>query len=86
MPPGDYAEPYSPATYQDLPAGRGVIIAPKELRCLELCALGHSDAAVADLCGITRHTVRFHMHSLCRKLGAATRCQAIATAVRRGLI
>ncbi len=36
--------------------------------------------------GISDHTVKFHLASAMSKLGAASRAEAVAVAMRRGLL
>ena len=47
---------------------------------------GMTNKEVARLLGIPPHTVKFHIESLFRKLGAASRAEAVAKGLRRGLI
>ena len=44
------------------------------------------DLKAADELGISEHTVKFHLGSAMTKLGAASRAEAVALAIRRGLI
>ena len=47
---------------------------------------GSSNKAVARRLGISEHTVKFHVESLFRKLGAASRAEAVHKGLRRRLI
>ncbi|MBB5515805.1 DNA-binding CsgD family transcriptional regulator [Rubricella aquisinus] len=61
-------------------------LSDRERDVLRLLALGHMNARIADLLQIAEVTVRAHLKSARRKLGAATREQALAIAMARGLI
>jgi DNA-binding CsgD family transcriptional regulator len=58
----------------------------REREVLELVAEGMSNRALAERLGISEHTVKSHVGALLGKLGAATRAELVAIAVRRGLI
>ena len=53
-----------------------------------LAAIGNglSNKAVARQLGISQHTVKFHVESLLRKLGAASRAEAVHKGLRQRLI
>ena len=53
---------------------------------LELLAEGLSNKAIAARLGISDQTVKFHVASICGKLGAANRTEAVRRAVDRGLL
>jgi DNA-binding NarL/FixJ family response regulator len=61
-------------------------LTPREIEVLEQLAEGLSNKAIAARLGISDQTVKFHMASICGKLGAANRTDAVRRAVRRGLI
>jgi DNA-binding NarL/FixJ family response regulator len=58
----------------------------RELEVLELLALGLPNKAIAARLDISDQTVKSHVASICGKLGAANRTDAVRIAVRRGLI
>lgn len=58
----------------------------REIEVLELLAEGLPNKAIASRLGISDQTVKFHVSSICGKLGAANRTAAVRRAVRRGLI
>ena len=61
-------------------------LTPREIQVVELLAEGLSNKAIAARLGISDQTVKFHVASICGKLGAANRTGAVRRAVRRGLI
>ena len=58
----------------------------REVEVLELLAEGLSNKAIAARLSISDQTVKFHVASICGKLDAANRTDAVRRAVRRGLI
>jgi DNA-binding NarL/FixJ family response regulator len=61
-------------------------LTPRESEILELLAEGLSNKGIAGRLGISDQTVKFHVASICGKLGAANRTDAVRRALRRGLI
>ncbi len=61
-------------------------LTPRELEVLALLARGHKNAEIAEKLFITERTVKFHVSSLMRKLGAENRTEAVSLAAQRGLI
>jgi|SRR4026207_804028 DNA-binding NarL/FixJ family response regulator len=61
-------------------------LTPREVEVLELLAEGLPNKSIAVRLGISDQTVKFHVASVCGKLGAANRTQAVRVAVRRGLV
>jgi DNA-binding NarL/FixJ family response regulator len=58
----------------------------REVEVLELLAEGLPNKSIATRLGISDQTVKFHVASICGKLGAVNRTQAVRLAVRRGLV
>ena len=58
----------------------------REIEVLELLAEGLSNKAIAARLDISDQTVKFHVASICGKLGAANRTDAVRRAIRQGLI
>jgi DNA-binding CsgD family transcriptional regulator len=63
-----------------------VLLTPRELEVLTLLAEGLSNKAIARRLGISAHTAKFHVGALMDKLDAIGRTDAVAHAVRRGVI
>jgi DNA-binding NarL/FixJ family response regulator len=59
------------------------ILSPREIDVIEAISAGLSNKAIARELGISLHTVKFHIESLLRKLGARTRAEAVAKAMER---
>lgn len=59
------------------------VLTPRELDVIEAISAGLSNKAIARELGISLHTVKFHIESLLRKLGARTRAEAVAKAMER---
>lgn len=67
-------------------APRSLELSARELECLRLIAGGRTSVAIAEALEISPHTVNAHIRGIVRKLSVATRPQAVAEAMRRGLI
>ena len=61
-------------------------LTPRELEILRALSDGLSNKAVARQLGISAHTVKFHLEAVFAKLGVASRAEAVAKGLRRGLI
>jgi DNA-binding CsgD family transcriptional regulator len=64
----------------------GAPLTSREREILEMIADGAHNRTIATRLGISRHTVKFHVTSILTKLGAASRTEAVALALRRGLL
>lgn len=63
-----------------------VRITRRELAVLRLLAAGNSNREIGDTLGISDGTVKIHVTHLFAKLDVTSRTEAIATALRRGLV
>ncbi len=61
-------------------------LTPREIEVLRQVSGGNRNKDIADLLFISEETVKVHMKHVMDKLGAKDRTQAIAIAVRRGII
>lgn len=61
-------------------------LSPRERDVLELVAQGATNREIAEAVELSPHTVKEHLSSLYRKLGARNRTDALQRAQRRGLI
>jgi DNA-binding NarL/FixJ family response regulator len=58
----------------------------RELEVLQLLAQGLTNRQMADRLGVSEHTVKFHVTALLGKFDARTRAEAVARAIRLGLL
>ena len=58
----------------------------RELQVLQLVAQGLPNKGIARQLGISENTAKFHVASLCGKLAASSRTEAVTIAARGGLI
>ena len=61
-------------------------LSPRELEVLGLMAQGRSNKEIARLSFVTEGTVKFHVNNILGKLDAQSRGEAVAIAVKRGLV
>ena len=59
------------------------LLTPREAQVVDAIADGLTNKAIARRLGISLHTVKFHVESVFRKLGASTRAEAVARAAER---
>jgi DNA-binding NarL/FixJ family response regulator len=78
---GSYIDPTLAGT-----APSGARLTERELDVLRLLAAGLRQEEIGRQLGIGPETVRTHLRKACSRLGAGTRTQAVATALRLGLI
>jgi len=76
----------APSRVGDAAADAGAPLTPREREIVELMAEGSSNRTIALRLAISRHTVKFHVASILAKLGARSRAEAVAVALRRGLL
>jgi len=62
------------------------MLSPREAEVLALLAEGAPNKVIARRLNISVHTAKFHVAAILVKLGAANRTDAIATAMRQGLV
>jgi DNA-binding CsgD family transcriptional regulator len=60
------------------------LLTPREVDVLKCIGEGLTNKLIARRLDISLHTVKFHIESLLRKLGATTRAQALARSLARG--
>lgn len=84
---GDYIDPsLSPEGRPPCPAPEHPPLTPRERTVLHLLAEGHTNDQAGGELSISPDTVQTHVRNAMKKLGADTRTQAVATALRRDLI
>ena len=67
-------------------APAGAPLTSREREILELMADGANNRIIAARLAISRHTVKFHVASILAKLAATSRTEAVALALRGGLL
>lgn len=66
----------------DLLANASPKFTERELACLRLVAQGKGSGVISDQLNIAEPTVNYHLGKVMKKLGVATRVQAVAMAVQ----
>ena len=61
-------------------------LTPREHEVLDLLAEGFPNKEIARRLGISDQTAKFHVASICGKLGASNRTEAVRIALRHGLV
>jgi DNA-binding NarL/FixJ family response regulator len=61
-------------------------LTPREREILAMLAEGLPNKSIASRLGISDHTVKTHLEAIFDKLGASSRAEAVARAVRSGLL
>ena len=62
------------------------VLTPREIQVLAALSDGLSNKALARRLGISPHTVKFHIESLFKKLGVASRAEAVAKGLKRQIV
>lgn len=71
------------ATPEDAPR---TALAPREIECLHWTAAGKTSWEIAEILGLSERTVESYLKTAGLKLGTSSRTQAVALAIRQGLI
>ncbi|MCJ7823474.1 MAG: response regulator transcription factor [Anaerolineales bacterium] len=58
----------------------------RELELLELVGEGYSNRALSEKLSISTNTVKYHLKNIFQKLGAQNRAEAVAHAIRTGIL
>jgi two-component system, NarL family, nitrate/nitrite response regulator NarL len=72
--------------FDPLPEEPAVLLTPREIEVLSALVDGRTNKETARLLGISPHTVKFHIESLFRKLGVASRAEAVAKGMRQQIV
>jgi DNA-binding CsgD family transcriptional regulator len=80
------AAPPQTRNFDPFPEEPPVLLTPREIEVLGALGNGLTNKEVARLLGISPHTVKFHIESLFRKLGAASRAEAVAKGMRQQIV
>lgn len=68
------------------PASAEHDLTPHELRLLKMLVEGHGYKTAADRLGVTVNTISFHVRNIYRKLEVHSKAEAVAKALRDGLV
>jgi LuxR family transcriptional regulator, quorum-sensing system regulator CviR len=63
-----------------------IMLLPREKEVLNWMKQGKSTWDISLILGISDNTIKFHIKNIFKKLDVVNRIQAVATAVREGLI
>lgn len=80
---GRYIDPTLVAAVLEAVSDR---LSGREVEVLQLAADGRQNKEIASSLGLSGETVKSHISNILRKLGAHSRTEAVATALRRSLI
>lgn len=69
-----------------LAARNAHVLLPHEVEILTLVGEGLSNREIGDTVHVSEHTVKAHLASIMRKLGVKRRAEAVASAMRKGLV
>ncbi|WP_262423604.1 response regulator transcription factor [Brevundimonas denitrificans] len=61
-------------------------MSPREQECLQWVCRGKSSADIGTILSLSPRTVDSYLEKVCSKLKVRTRIEAVASAVRQGLI
>lgn len=67
-------------------AAESLKLHPGEIECLQLASVGLTTDEMAKATGYQANTINIYLEWAAKKLGAKNRSQAVAEALRRGLI
>jgi len=80
-----HPEALAPSTAGHAALASATPLTPREREILEMMADGANNRLIAARLAISRHTVKFHVAAILAKLGARSRTEAVALALRGGL-
>ena len=73
-------------SFGPFPEEASVLLSPREIEVLTALGSGLSNKETARRLGISPHTVKFHIESLFRKLGASSRAEAVAKGLKQQIV
>jgi LuxR family quorum sensing-dependent transcriptional regulator len=83
---GSYAIARAIALKQESTVDKPMVLSAREREALQWASEGKNDWEIGEVMSISEHGADKHMRSVRAKLGAINRTQAVAEAIRRGLI
>nr|WP_314093519.1 LuxR family transcriptional regulator [uncultured Shinella sp.] len=67
-------------------AGQNVTLSRREVECLSWASAGKTSVEMSEILGLSEYTVNHYLNRATRKLDAVNRVQAVAKAIRAGLL
>jgi DNA-binding NarL/FixJ family response regulator len=83
---GSVYHPFGPVTASADDAAKEAGLSEKEVAVLRELAHGHSNKEIASSLFVSEQTVKFHLRNIYRKLGIATRTEALRYAYQHNLV
>jgi DNA-binding CsgD family transcriptional regulator len=80
------AAPAPTSAFDPLPEDSAVVLTSREIEVLAALGNGLTNKETARRLGISPHTVKFHIESIFRKLGVATRAEAVAKGMQQQIV
>jgi DNA-binding NarL/FixJ family response regulator len=74
------------SAHEEPPATEEIALSPRTREVLVMLSWGLCNREIADELGLSIETVKTHIERLYKRLGVATRTDAVAKALRAGLI
>ena len=68
------------------PPGPVVSLSPREQECIQWVSRGKSSADIGTILALSPRTVDSYLEKVCSKFRVRTRIEAVAAAVRQGLV
>ena len=68
------------------PTATTVVLTPREVEIIDLAAMGLSNRQIAEQLRLSDPTILDDMESICLKLGAHSKVQAVVLAIAEGII
>lgn len=65
---------------------QGEALSEREIDCLNWTAAGKTSAEISEILGLSEHTINHYLNRATRKLDTVNRTQAVAKAIRTGII
>jgi DNA-binding NarL/FixJ family response regulator len=78
--------PVPQSNFGPFPEDAPGLLSPREIEVLVALGNGLSNKETARRLGISPHTVKFHIESLFRKLGASSRAEAVAKGLKQQIV
>ncbi|QLF69539.1 autoinducer binding domain-containing protein [Peteryoungia desertarenae] len=74
------------AQIRDMDVRTSDVLTEREIDCLNWTSAGKTSVEIAEILGLSEHTINHYLNRATKKLDAVNRTQAVAKAIRSGLI